>query len=217
MSRMERILIILVGVGLVFNALTFLIVTDYFRHRDPAQAAAAADTRSSAKDTVAAAETQRLLKGLETNLNQLSKKVDTLSSRTAVQSSFSTAGRTPRGGRSGPGGRRPVAAETAQGEEPEAEHEAEAPALVDPRKSLTPATTAPGTALEAPKAAPAGTHDAAGAPAPAGANGETPAPPATGENGEAPAGSTPPPAAGAPAGTEGAAGAEGAAGTGGGD
>src|SRR5262245_37187113 len=90
MGRMERVMIILVFVGLIFNALTFLTVAHYFRDGPPA--ASAAQNPGASRTTDTAAETQRKLQGLETTLNSLKKSIDGLASRSAAQPSFSAAG-----------------------------------------------------------------------------------------------------------------------------
>lgn len=215
-ARMERVMMILVFVGLVFNALTLLIVAHYFNSKEGVLAAPGVQnlTSSRAADT-GAAETQRKLASLETTLNSLSKKIDGLASRSSVaQSGFNASGgvRGPRNRSGTP--RRPASAGAAQGEDAEAE-EAEAQPADNPRRLEPRATFQPGAAgpvIDQQKPAPAGAPEgAAGQPAPAvPPNGEAPAP-AGGENGgaEAPAGGTPP--AGAPAG-----GAEGTTGNGGG-
>jgi Na+-transporting methylmalonyl-CoA/oxaloacetate decarboxylase gamma subunit len=220
---MERILIILVGVGLVFNALTFLTVAHYFvSSRGAALAAPAGENRSGtrAPEASATAETQRRLQSLETTLSSLSKKIDGLASRSVAQSGFNASGRASR---SRSGMPRRSTAGAAQGEEAEAEDpDGQQPPGEALRKSEPgrPVPPAAGSAItEVPKAAPGGVPEGTGG-QPAHSNGEAPAPAgkdangqAGGENGgaEVAPGGGPAPAGGAPAG-----GAEGAAGDGGG-
>jgi len=208
---MERILIILVGVGLVFNALTFLTVAHYFSLRDAAQAAPAVENRSvtRAPEAAATAETQRRLQSLESTLSSLSKKIDGLASRSVAQSGFNASSRASR---SRSGMPRRSTAGAAQGEEAEAEdpdgqqQPGEALRKSEPGRPVPPASSPAIT--EVPKAAPAGLPEGAnGQPAPT--NGEAPASAGKdaggqvgGENGgaEVAPGGAPAPAGGAPPG-----------------